>query len=253
MARLKILLADGHDIVRRGLRSLLTSHPGWTVCGDTRSGLDAIRLTAELKPDILILGLELADLNGIEVTRQVKRSHPATQVLIYTAHDEEYLIVAALKAGADGHVLKTDREDTLIEAVRSRPPGTSVLAAFREPVLDGLPRLGTDEAARLIVKSATLINASPSLQVRERELVARYTEILARLIAEESGAEADDVEATGVATALMGSQRALVAYVRARILAGERGPALVEQARSQATRVFVRLERGLADYTAGRG
>src|SRR5262245_24289526 len=144
-------------------------------------------------------------------------------------------------------------EDTLIEAVRSRPPGTSVLAAFREPVLDGLPRLGTDEAARLIVKSATLINASPSLQVRERELVARYTEILARLIAEESGAEADDVEATGVATALMGSQRALVAYVRARVLAGERGPALVEQARSQATRVFVRLERGLADYTAGRG
>jgi len=144
-------------------------------------------------------------------------------------------------------------EDTLIEAVRSRPPGMSVLAAFREPVLDGLPRLGTDEAARLIVKSATLINASPSLQVRERELVARYTEILARLIAEESGAEADDVEATGVATALMGSQRALVAYVRARVLAGERGPALVEQARSQATRVFVRLERGLADYTAGRG
>ena len=144
-------------------------------------------------------------------------------------------------------------EDTLIAAVRSRAPGVSVLAAFREPVLDGLARLEADETARLIAKSAALINASPSLQVRERELVARYTGVLARLIADERDAEADDVEASGVATALMGSQRALVAYVRARVLAGERGPALVEQARSQATRIFARLDRGLASYAPGRG
>jgi AcrR family transcriptional regulator len=144
-------------------------------------------------------------------------------------------------------------EDKLIDAVRSRAPGVSVLAAFREPVLDGLARLETDETALLIAKSAALINASPSLQVRERELVARYTEVLARLIADEGNAEADDVEASGIAAALMGSQRALVAYVRTRVLAGERGPALVEQARSQATRVFARLDRGLASYTPGRG
>jgi len=144
-------------------------------------------------------------------------------------------------------------EDTLIAAVRNRAPGVSVLAAFREPVLDGLARLEADETARLIAKSAALINASPSLQVRERELVARYTGVLARLIADERDAEADDIEAVGVATALMGSQRALVAYVRARVLAGERGPALVEQARSQATRVFARLDRGLASYAPGRG
>jgi AcrR family transcriptional regulator len=144
-------------------------------------------------------------------------------------------------------------EDRLIEAVRSRAPGVSVLAAFREPVLDGLARLETDETARLIAKSAALINASPSLQIRERELVARYTEVLARLIADERDAEADDVEASGVATALMGSQRALVAYVRARVLAGEHGPTLIEQARSQATRVFACLDRGLANYGPGRG
>jgi AcrR family transcriptional regulator len=143
-------------------------------------------------------------------------------------------------------------EERLIEAVRSRAPGASVLAAFREPVVDGLARLEMDDATRLIAKSAALINASPSLQVRERELVARYTEILARLIADEVGAEADDVEAVGVATALMGSQRALVAYVRARVLAGVRGPALVQQARSQAIRVFARLDRGLASYAPRR-
>jgi len=159
MARLKILLADGHDIVRRGLRSLLTSHPGWTVCGDTRSGLDAIRLTAEMKPDILILGLELADLNGIEVTRQVKRSHPATQVLIYTAHDEEYLIVAALKAGADGHVLKTDREDTLVEAVNK--------------LANHLPYFSTIAAETLLGRLAKTPAAvdTYALTGREREIV----------------------------------------------------------------------------------
>jgi hypothetical protein len=110
----------------------------------------------------------------------------------------------------------TAEEKALIAAVRNRAPGVSLLAAFREPVLDGLARLEADETARLIAKSAALINASPSLQVRERELVARYTEVLARLIAAERDAEADDVEASGVATALMGTQRALVAYVRAR-------------------------------------
>jgi AcrR family transcriptional regulator len=143
-------------------------------------------------------------------------------------------------------------EDKLIEAVRSRAPGVSVLGAFRKPVVDGLDRLETDETTQVIAKSAALVNASPSLQVRERELVARYTEVLARLLANEGNVEADDVEAMGVATALMGSQRALVAYVRARVLAGERGPALVEQARSQATRVFARLERGLASYAPRR-
>jgi pyrroline-5-carboxylate reductase len=128
----------------------------------------------------------------------------------------------------------------------------SALAAFRVPVEEGLARLGTDETARVIAKSAALINASPSLQTRERELVARYTETLACLIAAEGNVEADDVESVGVATALMGSQRALVAYVRARALAGERGQALVEQARSQAARIFARLDRGLASYTPGR-
>jgi AcrR family transcriptional regulator len=143
-------------------------------------------------------------------------------------------------------------EERLIEAVRSRAPGVSVLTAFCEPVVDGLARLEMDETARVIAKVAALINASSSLQVRERELVAHYTEVLTRLIADERNVHADDVEAVGVATALMGTHRALVAYVRARILAGVRGPALVEQARSQATRAFGRLDRGLASYAPGR-
>jgi DNA-binding NarL/FixJ family response regulator len=119
MAILKILLADGHDIVRRGLRSLLSSHPRWHICGEAKSGMDAVRLAAKLKPDLVILALEMAGLSGIEVTRQIVQSRPATQILIYTIHDEEYLLVEALRAGARGHVLKSDSEDTLIEAIKS--------------------------------------------------------------------------------------------------------------------------------------
>src|SRR5258708_1339199 len=139
-------------------------------------------------------------------------------------------------------------EEKLLDAVRQRAPGESVVDAFRRPVLDGLKRLGGDEAAQVIATAGTLISASPALEVHEREIVARYTRLLAAQLAEEAGARAGDVEATGVASALMGVQRALVGYVRSSILAGRRGPKLVADARSQAMRGFGRLERGLADY-----
>jgi DNA-binding NarL/FixJ family response regulator len=117
VANLRIFLADGHDVLRRGLRSLLASHSNWHICGEARSGLDAVKLATKLKPDIVILGLDMPELNGIEATRQITAARPATQVLFYTVHDEEYLIVEALRAGARGHVLKSDREDTLIAAI----------------------------------------------------------------------------------------------------------------------------------------
>ena len=139
-------------------------------------------------------------------------------------------------------------EEKLLDAVRQRAPGESVLDAFRRPVLDGLKRLGGDEAAQVIATAGNLISASPALEVHEREIVARYTRLLAAQLAEEAGAKPGDVEAMGVASALMGVQRALVGYVRSSILAGRRGPKLVVDARSQAMRGFGRLERGLADY-----
>jgi DNA-binding NarL/FixJ family response regulator len=117
MSRVRILIADAHEVLLRGLTSLLTSRPGWTVCGQAKTGLEAVRQAIELKPDVVILGVDMAELNGIEATRQIKRALPATEVLIYTTHDEEYLIVQALKAGASGHMLKSDDESMLIDAV----------------------------------------------------------------------------------------------------------------------------------------
>ncbi len=139
-------------------------------------------------------------------------------------------------------------EVALVEAVRTRPPGEPVLAAFRRFVLDGSGRLATEEAAGAIATAARVIAASPALQAREREIIARSIRALAELLAEETGTHGDDIVPLVVASALMGVQRTLVEYVHANILAGRRGPELTAEVRGQAARAFARLERGLADY-----
>jgi AcrR family transcriptional regulator len=139
-------------------------------------------------------------------------------------------------------------EDRLLEAVRERASGESVLDAFRRPVLEGLNRLAASEQAELIAAVGDLISASPALQAHEREIASRYTRRLAEQLAEEAGAKEVDVESIGVASSLMGVQRALVGHVRSGILAGRRGRKLVTDARSQAERGFGRLENGLGDY-----
>jgi AcrR family transcriptional regulator len=139
-------------------------------------------------------------------------------------------------------------EARLVDGVRERPPGESVLSAFRRLVLDGLEQLAPDDRADLIATAARIISAAPSLQVREREVVALYTDSLAALIAEEMGAESGDVESWAVANALMGVQRVLVAYVRSSVLAGKRGERLAADTRSAGEPAFAALERGLRDY-----
>jgi AcrR family transcriptional regulator len=144
-------------------------------------------------------------------------------------------------------------EERLLEAVRERAAGESVFTAFQSLVVDGCDVLGSKERTDAIARTATLIGASPALQVREREIVARYTHELARLLAEETGAGLDDIEPFAVANALMGTQRALVGYLRISVLAGRRGARLVRQARAQATRAFDRLRDGLGGYATRQG
>ena len=139
-------------------------------------------------------------------------------------------------------------EEELIESVRSRPKGDSAVKAFRRRLLVGADRLESKPTAEAILKAAQLVSASPSLVAREREIVERFTARLAQLLAQETGADAEDVEPLTVASALMATHRALVGYVRRRVLAGRRGARLAEEYRSQARRAFARLERGLADY-----
>ena len=164
MSQVKIFIADGHEVMLRGLKSLLTSHAGWTVCGQANTGVEAVRRSIELKPDVVILGEDMPELNGIEATRQIKRALPSTEVLIYTIYDEEYLIVEALKAGASGHVLKSDSEQTVLEAV-------TTLASH-------LPYFSTKSAETLLehVKKTAAADNAHVLTDREREIVRTVSE-----------------------------------------------------------------------------
>jgi AcrR family transcriptional regulator len=139
-------------------------------------------------------------------------------------------------------------EAALVDAVRERSAGESVPEAFRRFVLE--QSRGLAERADLIEAAMRVINASPALQAREREIVAQYTGALAELIADETGARG--IEAAVVANALMGAQRALVERVRASVLAGLRGAELVRDTRAQGKRAFDRLEQGLAGYAVKR-
>jgi len=139
-------------------------------------------------------------------------------------------------------------EEQLVEAVRDRAKGESAVKVFRRMLLAGADRLGLKQTAVDIRAAGRIISASPSLIAREREMVDRYVVRLAELLAEENGAAPDDVEPLAAASALMGAQRALVAHVRRRVLAGWQGKRLADDYRIQARRALSRIERGLAGY-----
>jgi DNA-binding NarL/FixJ family response regulator len=116
---IRILLADDHDVMRSGLRTILEAHSGWQVCGEAREGHEAVRLALELKPDIAVIDIGMPRLDGLEVTRQIKKYLLRTEVLIFTMHETENMIRAVIAAGARGYVLKSDAGLKLIEAVEA--------------------------------------------------------------------------------------------------------------------------------------
>ena len=116
---LRILIADDHEVVRSGLRSVLEGRTEWTIVGEARDGKEAIQLAVQLKPDIVIIDYGLPVINGIEATRQIKMRHPPVEMLMFTMHDDEALVAQALEAGARAYLLKTDARAHLIAAIES--------------------------------------------------------------------------------------------------------------------------------------
>jgi AcrR family transcriptional regulator len=139
-------------------------------------------------------------------------------------------------------------EDDLLRAIRDRRAGTSVLAAFRSFLMGRQGVFALDEGATEQLRGMTrLITESPALLARERVVFERYEDSLARLIAEETGAQPGDVEPRAVASALLGVHRALIGYVRSRALAGDSAAAIGPDVKKQAKRAFARLEKGLGE------
>lgn len=122
---LRILIADDHELVRRGVRHLIESHVGWVICGEAADGETALDLATREQPDIAILDVSLPALGGIMVTRRLRQESPATRVLILTMHDDEESVNSSLAAGARGYLLKTDSSHHLegaIVALAARKP-----------------------------------------------------------------------------------------------------------------------------------
>lgn len=113
----RILIADDHAIVRRGLRSLLDSQPGIEVCSEAANGAETLELVRKLKPDLVVLDLTMPEMNGLDVTRAIRETSPASAILILTMHFSEELAREVLRAGARGYVLKSDADSDLLAAV----------------------------------------------------------------------------------------------------------------------------------------
>jgi DNA-binding NarL/FixJ family response regulator len=167
MSDVRILIADDHELIRRGLVSALSDRPEWTIVAEAADGRQACELAARLTPDIAVLDLTMPELNGLDVTRQIRASTPKTRILIVTAHESEQLIRDVLDAGAMGYVLKSDAGRVLVQAIEAlldeRPFFTSKVARF---VLEGYLRSGEDSVTQ----------ASVALSPRERHIVQLLAE-----------------------------------------------------------------------------
>lgn len=105
---IRILIADDHEVVRRGLRALIESHPGWEVCGAAADGRTAVKLARTLSPDIVVMDISMPQLNGFEATRQILKTTRGIEVLVLSMHESEQLVQEVVAAGARGYVLKSD-------------------------------------------------------------------------------------------------------------------------------------------------
>jgi two-component system response regulator NreC len=117
--KLRILLADDHEVVRQGVRMLIEKEPGWEVCGEAVDGRKAVVLAKKLSPDVIVLDVGMRELNGLEAARQIKRACPKTEVLIFTGEENDQLIHDVFAAGARSYILKSDLGQHLVAAIRA--------------------------------------------------------------------------------------------------------------------------------------
>jgi DNA-binding NarL/FixJ family response regulator len=125
MSNLRIVLADDHTLFRQGLRRVLEEQPGWQVVAEASDGAEAVRLTLEYEPNLLILDIAMPRLNGIEATRQIVRRLPDVRILILSMYSDDLYITQALQAGAHGFILKDSADTDLVRAVGNLAEGKS--------------------------------------------------------------------------------------------------------------------------------
>src|SRR5207244_10249152 len=143
MSALRIFVADDHEVVRKGLMSVLHAQTEWKICGEAGDGRVAVEKAQRLKPDVIILDIGMPSLNGLEATRQILKTNPEAKVLILTLHESEQMVREVLNAGARGFVLKSDAARDLVFAVEALAHDkTYFTSKVSTIVLDGYLRSG---------------------------------------------------------------------------------------------------------------
>jgi DNA-binding NarL/FixJ family response regulator len=157
---LRVLIADDHQAIRQGVRAFLENREGWQIVGEASNGREALRLARETSPHIAIVDYSLPQMNGLELTRALKRELPRTEIVIYTMHDEESILTEVLRAGARGYVLKSDPSAHLVSAIEALARGKPYFSAeISEALLDHFvdPRQGNNGATMLTAREREIV------------------------------------------------------------------------------------------------
>jgi DNA-binding NarL/FixJ family response regulator len=171
---LRILIADDHELARRGIRALLESHPGWEVCGEAKDGRETVELAASMRPDLVLLDIGMPNLNGLEAARQILAVSPEVAILILTMHDSDNVVREVLRAGARGYLLKSDAGRDLVAAVEAlQLQRTFFTTRVSQMVLDGFLDRETRNPGAITRGDD---RAGDSLTSREREVIQLLAE-----------------------------------------------------------------------------
>jgi len=162
MPAVSLLIADDHEVVRRGLCALIAEQSGWRVVAEAKDGSDAVIRANRFKPDVAILDISMPLLNGLEATRQIAKVSPGTKVLILTVHDADLLVGKVIQAGARGYILKTDLGRDLIAAVKALLANkTFFTAKVAQMVMDGYlgkgPQASGEEFSQITAREREVV------------------------------------------------------------------------------------------------
>lgn len=168
MNGLRILIADDHEIVRRGLRSLLSARPGWAICAEAASGREAVALATQHYPDIVVMDISMPGLNGLEATRRIRKILPKAEILILSLHYSDQLVREVLDCGARGYLLKSDATKDLLKAIEALAMRRSFFTSgATQIILDGFNNPSSSTSSTLL---------RHRLSSREREIVQLLAE-----------------------------------------------------------------------------
>jgi len=150
MTTIRLLLADDHVVVRSGLRMLLEAQPDFEIVGEAETGAEAVAMVNELRPDAVLMDIQMPDLNGIEATKIIKETSPETAVLALTMHEDDHYFFEMLHAGASGYVLKRAAPDEVVTAIRTVCRGEVYLhpTMAKRLVTDYVNRIDKNESER---------------------------------------------------------------------------------------------------------